>query len=509
MIKIREILLAAPNQRAQLFRIWDTFLKALTFSPADDRIFPRKNISVAIHRGNVSLAYGSRFLSRISIKGVKQYPFEEDRYPQPEDLLSSLLLVNEFNAVSSDITLSIPKAWTVIRTVEFPSTVKENIPDVLSYELDRLTPFTAAEALFDFRTLVDKGDRISLLLMAAKADQIRPYIDILKDNGFTVSRITVNLSALGALCNYVDRKSDTLFVEINEKGYEGGLFRNGLPAHTFSDTLAGLDATTKIDKIAAEIKSLMDTAKNQGKVPQVVALLKDKSPGTGELLKSKLGLPVRIMGETEIGLGLQLPLKEIPFAAVGGVIQSLGTESSGINLLKKGHHEKKKTPFALTVLLMLAIAGIWIFYLIAPLRIEEKKLQQISGQIGPKKEEAMKVEALKKEAESLGAEIALINNFKDDRTMALDIIKELTTILPKTAWISRVRVTATSVDIEGYAATATELIPKLEASKYFAKVEFASTTVRDPRMNADRFNIKMEIENAKKSSVDKAKDEKK
>jgi Fimbrial assembly protein (PilN) len=82
-------------------------------------------------------------------------------------------------------------------------------------------------------------------------------------------------------------------------------------------------------------------------------------------------------------------------------------------------------------------------------------------------------------------------------------------ILPKTAWVSRVRVTATSVDIEGYAVTATELIPKLEASKYFAKVEFASTTVRDPRMNADRFNIKMEIENAKINSIDKAKDEKK
>jgi Tfp pilus assembly protein PilN len=298
-------------------------------------------------------------------------------------------------------------------------------------------------------------------------------------------------------------------VEISEQGYEGGLFSNGLPTHIFSGTLAGLDDSTKIDKITAEIKSSMDTARSQGKAPQVVSLIKDKSPAFEGLLKSRLAMPVRIMGETEIGLSLPASHKEIPFAAVGSVIQSLWAGANGLNLLKKGRHEKKKIPLALTVLLMLAMAGIGLFYLIAPLRVEEIKLQQISSQIGQKKEEAKKVEALKKEAESLGAESALINNFKNDSIMTLDIIKELTAILPRTAWITRIKVTATSVEITGYAAAATELLPKLEASKYFRKVEFASPTMRDAKMNTDRFNIRMELENAKSSSGEKIKNEKK
>jgi len=511
MTNIKKMTSAVSNIGAKLNRVWAAVRpmgRFLAFSPADDMIALQKNLSVALDKGNISIAYGSRFLSRISLKGIKQYSFEEDRYPQPEDLLSALSLVKEFNTVSSGITLSIPKAWTIIRTVEFPSTVKENIPDALSYELDRLTPFTAAEAFFDFRMLEDKGDRISLLLMAAKADQIRPYMDILNENGFTVSGLTVNLSAIGAFCRYMDKKSDTLFVEISDRGYEGGLFSKGLPVHNFSGTLTGLDDKTKIDIITAEIKSFMDTAKSQGKAPQIVTLLKDKSPALKGLLEAGSGMPVKTMEEMEIGLGLQAPHKEIPFAAVGGVIQSLSAEANGLNLLKKGRHEKKKTPLALTMLLMLAIAGVLIFYLMAPLRVEEKKLKHISRRIGPNKEEAIRVEALKKEAEALGAETALINNFKDDRIMTLDIIKELTTILPRTAWVSRVKVTATSVDIEGYAGAATELLPKLEASKYFGKVEFASSTTRDARMNADRFNIRMEIENAK-SIGEKTKDEKK
>ena len=96
-----------------------------------------------------------------------------------------------------------------------------------------------------------------------------------------------------------------------------------------------------------------------------------------------------------------------------------------------------------------------------------KRLQEISAQILLKKEEAKKVEALKKEAESLREKITAIDNFKHDRIMTMNILRELTSILPKNAWLSRARIASSSVDIEGYAGKATELLPKLEASKYF------------------------------------------
>jgi hypothetical protein len=38
---------------------------------------------------------------------------------------------------------------------------------------------------------------------------------------------------------------------------------------------------------------------------------------------------------------------------------------------------------------------------------------------------------------------------------------------------------------------------------HFRKAEFASPTFRDARMNADRFNIKMEIEGIEKEEMEK------
>jgi general secretion pathway protein L len=165
-----------------------------------------------------------------------------------------------------------------------------------------------------------------------------------------------------------------------------------------------------------------------------------------------------------------------------------------LNLMRKGHHENVRSPKALTILLLLSILALWVLYLVAPLKMERKRLAEIDQQIAARKEEVLKVEALKKETEGARQELASIHDFKSQRPLALNILKELTSILPKNAWLSRMRITRTGVDIEGYAGTATGLLSKLEASPYFRKVEFGSPTFRDTRLNAERFNIKMELE---------------
>jgi hypothetical protein len=81
--------------------------------------------------------------------------------------------------------------------------------------------------------------------------------------------------------------------------------------------------------------------------------------------------------------------------------------------------------------------------------------------------------------------------------------------LPKSVWLIRSRITDEKVEIEGYAASATETLPKLEQSNLFKKAEFASPTMRDTRQNAERFSVKMEIEGYEKKKVERAENEKK
>ncbi|KFZ44673.1 hypothetical protein DS62_07295 [Smithella sp. SC_K08D17] len=104
----------------------------------------------------------------------------------------------------------------------------------------------------------------------------------------------------------------------------------------------------------------------------------------------------------------------------------------------------------------------------------------------------------------ISSDIKTINNFKKHSIPTIDVLKELTKILPDKAWLTRVRVTEDSVELEGYAASATAIISKLENSKYFQKAEFASPTFRDQKQNNERFVIKMELKNENKPKKQEA-----
>lgn len=501
-ITIKKLTDFASGSVPRLLRLGSSFQRILTFSPADDLIFPQKAISVSIGKGSLSVAYGTKILSAMSLKGLKTYPLEESgRYPQPEEMISSLALaVNEFGAPRVALTLIIPKAWAIIRTVEFPSTVRENLASVVAFEMDRLTPFTSDEAFFDFKVLKEDGGRITLLLMAARSDAVMPYLNSLAANGFTVNRITVDIAGISAFCGQEGKDSDVLFIGIDEKEYEGAQFTGGSMVKVFSGSFKSTDETAKVDEVSAHLKKLIEESKELGRSPKVTAHIKGSSPSIGELLKVRISVPVSLLKPSYARIQFLQPLQDIPYGTVGSLIESLQAGRNGLNLLKKGVQTKQKPPVAFTIILMIAIVVIWVAYLLAPLRGERQRLAEITQTASSLKAAVKKVEDLKKEAADLNAEIDLIKNFKEERPLVLTLMKELTTVIPKTTWLTRVRITETGVDIEGYAASASELLPKLEASKLFQKVEFASPTFRDVKMNSDRFVIKMEIEGIKKGS---------
>jgi Tfp pilus assembly protein PilN len=498
----------ASSSSTVMRQVLDPVWKILSISAADDAVYPANIVSASIDKGTLSVVYGARVLSQIKVKGIREYSFEEDRYPQPEVFASSLALaLNDLGASQVKVSLGIPKAWSVIKTAVFPASVHENLSDVISYELDRITPFSPGDAFFDYRILTEDAGKMTVMVAAAKVDVVQPYIEALGKRGITVSRITVNLLGIETLCRYMKQPQDMIFAEIKKDGYEGALFINSAVDGTFAGSFTNNDDPAKSDALLKEITHFADTVKKGGKSPQILILLKDKNSSLREMLRLRSNLPISLLNETDTGIKYADPLKTVPYAAVGGALDALWPGTDSLNLLRRGVHPKKKQPKVLTMFLILLLLAMWILYLISPIRIEEKRLQEIDRQISLRKDEVKKTESLKKEIESLAHNIATINDFKHNKVLALNILKELTTLLPKNAWLTRTKITDKAVVIEGYSASATGLLPKLETSRYFEKAEFASPTFRDARMNADRFNIKMEIEGIRIDEMKKKENE--
>ncbi len=208
---------------------------ALSLSAADERIAPKTTFSIAIEKGGLSVAYGSRSFSRIRIKGMKRFKFKEPGYPLPKDVAAAVALAaKEFKTPKSDIILGIPRVWSIIRTADFPSTIRDNMANVVAYDFERLIPINLVDAIYDYRILKEDARTITLVITAAKAEPINAYLAALREEGFEVTNVTTNLSGLGALCEYVNTtgkapvigsgKQALIFLEVGEDGYEGALY---------------------------------------------------------------------------------------------------------------------------------------------------------------------------------------------------------------------------------------------------------------------------------------------
>ncbi len=461
-------------------------------------ILPEKCLSISIEQSGFSIAYVKKIFSRFKVAAIKKYPIETAN-SDPEFLASSAaFFANEFGADKTAVTLSIPKSWVITKIVEFPSSIKEDIPSVISYEMDRITPFDSSDALYDFKIIEEINGKIKILLAATRNQVLKPYLDALSNKGIIVQKVTINSSAVDSIIRHAVRQTSNLYLEISDRGYEGALFTYSYPIAFFGSEFKDTEDKHRLTQIVDDIRHFIEQNKKNGISPEIYILFKNKSLNIKENLRLMLNMPFRTLNEIDLKISFAMTKDEISYSAVGAAIETLWQKSNGFNLFSKGQVVIPRKPLVLTIILLIVLSSIGILYAVAPLYIENQRIEEIDRQIAARKEEVRKVEALKKEIEVLNKDIALIKDFKNGRQMSLNFIKEFTSIAPKNTWLTRMRITEKTVEIEGYASSATELMPKLETSKLFQKVEFASPTFRDARMNSDRFNIRMEIEGLEK-----------
>ena len=248
--------------------------------------------------------------------------------------------------------------------------------------------------------------------------------------------------------------------------------------------------TPDIDNIIKETYPLIETLAGSGYPGKIVINTNENHYRTFQQKLSNMSL---FHLDKDVKFDLPKGNQDLSYVAVSSLIETITADQNEINLLAGKGRKQRKTPLFLTVILSVLIFSIGLFYFIAPVVIGQKTIEQIDSEITALKPEMKTVEALKKEEETLSAEIATINNFKKQSVSSLNILKEMTSILPAKTWLTRLRIADPAVEFDGYASSAAEIIAKLENSKYFQRVEFASPTFRDSKRNTDRFVIKMEL----------------
>jgi general secretion pathway protein L len=165
--------------------------------------------------------------------------------------------------------------------------------------------------------------------------------------------------------------------------------------------------------------------------------------------------------------------------------------------MRKKMRRIDKPLFIILFAIVLALSLIWGTGIFFRYRNE---LNTVTEEIRQKKPEVEKVEKLQKQKEIMAKEILELGKVTSGEIPKIEILKELTQLLPNTAWIWNLKYNGKEIEISGYADSASDLLPLLDKSPLFEKVEFLAPVTKEKHMRPDgekekeRFKIKAKLE---------------
>jgi general secretion pathway protein L len=180
--------------------------------------------------------------------------------------------------------------------------------------------------------------------------------------------------------------------------------------------------------------------------------------------------------------------------SVGQAEQLVDPAAPALNLLPP---EGRSRPRGAWGLLNRALAVAAVLLLVAviavPLQRQGTLIRELEGQVAALRTDADATLALRRELERLDLATRLVVERIQQVPHAIDILNELSIILPDDAWLQHLQMQPGRVFLQGQSDAASELVGLLDASAMFRNPTFSSPVVRDARSGKERFQIAAEV----------------
>jgi general secretion pathway protein L len=134
----------------------------------------------------------------------------------------------------------------------------------------------------------------------------------------------------------------------------------------------------------------------------------------------------------------------------------------------------------------------------------ESALGEIQARIAQTRIEAAAVRQVLERSDAAVADLGRLQKLKREHIPAIQVLEELTRLLPDTVWLSDFRLEGDTLDISGLAKSGAALPPLFERSAIFADAVLTAPLTLDPREDKERFSLRVRIRQAAASRVSQA-----
>jgi general secretion pathway protein L len=446
---------------------------------------------------------------KIRVVDVALHPIPpEDQKEERET--QTVGLINGFiskHRIRRDLaSVAIPREKAVVRFIRLPIATRENLRKVLEYETPRYTPFEKEEVYLDYHLLREEKEWLSLLAVFAKKSDIDSCLSLLRKVGIKPLSIQIPSIAGLNLFTYHRQAGETevsVLFDVNEPYFEMNLVEGTVWRESFHLPIASEEKGLRMVETYQRLRGEPPSSKPNFFVfgldadEDLLTSLK-KTDGlngvfTPPIDRMKIAGDLRRIPRVYSSLGVPL---------VGVIKPDIPLTLLPIEMKKK---ERRIGKFLLILLISLAVLVSFIqagkgFYQY------RDELRSVNEEIKKKKPEVETVEKLQKQQGTLDKEISELEKILSEEISMIEMLKELTRLLPPSVWIWNLKYNGKEIEISGFADSASDLISLIDKSPFFDKVEFMAPVTKERQVKPEgpqekeRFKIKARIEAKKTGS---------
>jgi Tfp pilus assembly PilM family ATPase/Tfp pilus assembly protein PilN len=475
----------------------------------------------------------------------------------PEDregiLLSNIEgFIDQNKGDRDNLFLGIPGNKVIFKRLSLPSPTEENLKEVLGFEMDRYTPFTLDDVYFDFKVVKRDEEKklIHVLLMVVKKEVVDYYLKLLQRINIKVRGIEVTSTALyNAIVkkgqvgkNGLDKEwivkgskwlrarswgkklvapwerflgkggreetfaegSTRFLVNIDDDCCELGVVRDNALIYSRCFNLSRRSGETDADEavegqvegILSEIETTrLSLGDGSSGISQLIVSGNGVDQNLIDRLKEKEDIDARLIDS--LNININDVREEVPClsAAIGLALKGLKGVALDVNFIPRELRPKRKKNWSLIcgvtvmVLFLMGISSFTISFFVK----ERIYLAELSERVDALKGRVREIERMQEEITDIEGKMGSVEKIKVEDVSKLNILKELTLIIPEEMWLTRFSYNEKkgkrSVDLSGYAEAASEIITILEESELFEDVKFKSSIVKDRKKDKEKFNV--------------------
>jgi Tfp pilus assembly protein PilN len=442
----------------------------------------------------VALAHVNKRFFNVSLRHARTFPLPpasmagERRQALAQAVLT---FAREYRVDTRRAYLSLPRAEAALSRVVLPAAARENLAQVLEYEVDHLVPLPRDQVYYDYSVRALGADRLEVLVVSIARAAAQGYLDALEDAFVRPRGIVLASTAIADYLTFCRGGTDApvgILLGAAE-GVELALLVGGrlvasqlLPSHRVTgaaDLSRSLARQLADGALVPEQVQLYRWELTNGAGPALPQL------GDGDLLTlaaGRLEAPPEFFETREASL---LP-------AVGAALDAVREGTLPVNLLpEEGRRGYDEGLSLTTVGLFVTMVLLFVVWMGSGLVKEILDARQVAAELAAIAPKVRAVRDLQDQIAQQSKELDTLTKGQDRRVTTL--LEQLSSVVPADAYLTSFTLRGKRITIDGFARSASDIITALEKAKHFKDVQFTSPTTRTG--DKERFAIVAEVSN--------------